>query len=97
MMAGWSLRYLLGVPTHDIANAFKIYRKKVIDSITINAKSFEISMEIPVKAYLQGFKITEVPTVWKERSKGKSNFKIFKLIPGYARLYFWALLNRLRL
>lgn len=26
--AGWSLHYLLGIPTHDIANAFKMYRKK---------------------------------------------------------------------
>ena len=89
--AGWSLYYLLGLPTHDIANAFKMYRKKVLDTIDINSNSFEISMEIPLKAYYLGFKITEVPTVWRERKKGKSSFKMFKLFPNYLKLYIWGI------
>jgi len=85
------------VPTNDIANAFKMYKKEVISSIDIQAKGFEISMEIPLKAYYLGFKITEVPTVWKERTKGKSSFKIFKLLPAYLKLYVWAIFRRLRM
>jgi len=92
--AGWSLQILLGLPTHDIANAFKMYRKKVIDSIDIHSRGFEISMEIPLKAYDQGFKITEVPTVWRERTKGKSSFSILKLLPDYLKLYLWAILKK---
>lgn len=92
---GWSLYFLLGLPTHDIANAFKMYRKKVLESIDIKTKSFEISMEIPLKAYYSGFKIAEIPTVWKERTKGKSSFKMFKLLPNYFRLYIWAIFKRL--
>lgn len=94
--AGNSLYYLLGVPTHDIANAFKMYRKKVIEAVNIEATGFEISMEITLKAYYSGFKITEVPTVWKERTKGKSSFKILKLLPNYLKLYFWAIFNRVK-
>jgi dolichol-phosphate mannosyltransferase len=94
--AGWSIHYLLGLPTHDIANAFKMYRKKVIDSIEIKALGFEISMEIPLKGYFQGYKMTEVPTSWKERARGESNFKILKLLPDYIKLYLWAMLQRLR-
>jgi len=94
--AGSSMYYLLGVPTRDIANAFKMYRKKVIDSIKIESKGFEVSMEIPLKAYYLGFKITEVPTVWKERTKGKSSFKMLKLLPSYLKLYLWAILKKLR-
>jgi len=93
---GVSLNFLLGIPTHDIPNAFKMYRKNVLDGMDIMAKGFEISMEIPLKAFYSGFKITEVPTVWKERTKGKSNFKVFKLLPSYARLYLWALYRRIR-
>jgi hypothetical protein len=51
-------------------------------------------MELPLKAYYAGFKITEVPTVWHEREKGKSSFKMFNLIPNYLRLYFWAIKKR---
>ena len=91
----WSLYYLLGIPTHDIANAFKMYRKEVIDSISIEAKGFEISMELPLKAYYAGFKITEVPTVWHEREKGKSSFRMFNLVPNYLKFYLWAIKKRI--
>jgi hypothetical protein len=92
---GRSLYYLLGLPTHDIANAFKMYRKKVIDSIDIESCGFEVSMEIPLKAYYLGFKITEVPTIWRERAKGKSKFRIFKLSSSYIKLYIWAIFKSL--
>jgi len=92
---GWSLYFILGIPTHDIANAFKMYKRNVIESININAKSFELSMELPLKAYYAGFKITEVPTIWREREKGKSSFRIFNLIPNYSRFYLWAIKKRI--
>ncbi len=94
-LGGKSLYYILGIPTHDIANAFKMYRKEVIRAIDIQAKGFEISMELPLKAYYLGFKITEVPTVWRERTKGKSSFKIFKLLPAYLKLYLWGIYKSL--
>ncbi|MBU1726182.1 MAG: glycosyltransferase [Candidatus Omnitrophica bacterium] len=88
---GLSLNFLLGLPTHDIPNAFKMYRKKVIDAVTIKSKGFEVSMETALKAYFLGYKITEVPTVWKEREKGKSSFSMTKLLPSYLKWYLWAI------
>ena len=93
---GWSLHILLGLPTHDIANAFKMYRKSVLSSIDIKSKGFEISMEIPLKGYFNGFKMTEVPTVWKERKFGKSSFSMLKLLPAYLYLYLWAIVKRIK-
>ena len=93
--AGWSLHYLLGIPTHDVANAFKMYRKEVIESMNIESKGFEISMEMPLKAYYSGFKISEVPTVWREREKGKSSFKMIKLTPSYLKFYLWGIKKRI--
>jgi len=92
---GRSLHFILSVPTHDIANSFKMYRKEVIKAVNIEARGFEISMELPLKAYYLGYKITEVPTVWREREKGKSSFKIFKLLPNYLKLYGWAIYKSL--
>jgi len=92
---GCSLYYLLGIPTHDIANAFKMYRKTVLDAIKIKADGFELSMELPLEAYYAGFKITEIPTVWRERQKGNSSFKMLKLAPKYLRFYLWAIIKRL--
>lgn len=87
-MAGLSLYYLFGFPVHDVSNSFKMYRKKVIDGIQLESKGgFEIGMEILVKAFSSGYKITEIPSVWKERTAGKSRFKILKWLPGYLHWY----------
>lgn len=94
MLGGWSIHFILGIPTHDIANAFKLYRMNVIKSINIESKGFEISMELPIKAFFNKYKIAEIPTVWRERSKGKSSFKVFKLLPNYLRIYTWAVKKR---
>ena len=90
--AGISLKYLAGLPTHDVTNSFKLYRKSMVDSVNIESESgFEIGMEIVLKAYFSGFKVTEVPCTWTDRQEGKSRFKIFKWAPKYLRWYFLAL------
>jgi glycosyltransferase involved in cell wall biosynthesis len=93
---GLTMFMFTGIPTRDVANAFKMYRKEVIDSINIESTGFEISMELALKAYFKGFKITEVPTVWREREKGKSSFKMFNLTPNYSRWYLWAIARKLK-
>lgn len=93
---GLTMAIFTGIPTRDVANAFKMYRKQVIDSMNIESTGFEISMEMALKAYFKGFKVTEVPTIWREREKGKSSFKMFNLTPNYSRWYLWALARKLK-
>ncbi|MCD6407712.1 glycosyltransferase family 2 protein [bacterium] len=88
-----SLKWLINLPTYDVSNAFKLYRKKIFERIKPKEKGFAISMEITLKAYFSGYRISEVPTIWKGREKGKSKFKISKTFP-YVKLYFWAILKK---
>ncbi len=90
---GKSLQYFIGIPTCDVSNSFKCYRKQVLDALRIESDAFEISMEIALKAYFKGFKIAEVATVWKGRFMGKSTFYIIKVAPSYIKWYLWALFN----
>jgi dolichol-phosphate mannosyltransferase len=95
--AGLSLKYLTGMPTHDVTNSFKLYRKTMVDNIEIQSENgFEIGMEIVVKAYFSGYKITELPCTWTDRQAGRSRFRIFKWLPKYLRWYFYALKKTLR-
>ena len=90
--------FILGIPTYDLTNAFKMYQKKVIDSINIESKGgFELSMEIVLKAYFKNFKITEVPTIWKDRTAGTSRFNLAGWLPRYLHWYTWGLKKRLGL
>jgi len=91
---GLSLRRLVGVPTHDATNAFKMYRSEIIKNIPIEEAGFACSMEILVKAFLRRAKITEVPTVWHGRTAGKSKFSMLKGGKDYLRWYLWAVLLR---
>jgi glycosyltransferase involved in cell wall biosynthesis len=93
---GCSLKYFIGVPTFDVSNSFKCYRRNVLDSIKLESNGFEISMEITLKAYFAGFRIAETPTVWTGRSIGKSKFYLFKVAPRYIKLYLWAIFGRKR-
>jgi len=89
--AGSSLKYIAGLPVHDVTNSFKLYRKTMVDNIDIQSDSgFEIGMEIVVKAHFAGYKITELPCTWTDRQAGHSKFRIFKWLPKYLRWYFYA-------
>lgn len=91
-MAGITLHWLTGIPTHDISNSFKMYRKSVIDSILIESTGgFEIGMEITVKAFLKGCRITEVPSSWTDRTAGRSRFQLAKWLPRYIHWYVYTL------
>ncbi len=86
--AGVTLHVLSGIPTHDVTNSFKMYRKTMLDDIRIESNGgFEIGMEITVKAYLKGFRVTEVPAEWFDRTEGESRFRMWKWMPHYLHWY----------
>lgn len=92
-----SLHFITGIPTTDVSNAFKMYKRSILKDIYISEKSgVEASMEITLQAYFNGAKITELPTSWRGRSIGKSKFKILERAPLYFRIYSWAILNKFR-
>lgn len=87
-IAGVSLHFLTRIPTHDVTNSFKLYRKTLLDDITMESTGgFEIGLEITVKAFAAGYKITEVPSEWFEREEGESNFHMWKWLPHYLHWY----------
>lgn len=87
---GITLHFFTGIPTRDVANAFKMYRKDILLSLNLKEKGFAVSMEACVKFFINGYKICDVPTVWYGRKKGKSKFKLSKTLP-YIKLYLWTI------
>ena len=94
---GRTLHFLIKIPTTDVANAFKLYRKGALQKIKIKNSGFAISMEITLKMYFRGYKISEIPTCWKGRKEGKSKFQVLKIAPLYLKWYLWALMKRAKL
>ena len=93
--AGLLLCWFARLPTHDPTNSFKLYRKSFLKEVRIDSTGgFELGIELVVKARALGRRIVEVPTVWRDRVAGTSNFKLWKWLPNYLHWFFYAFRNR---
>ena len=93
--AGLTLHWFAGVPTHDPTNNFKLYARRFLDATPIESQAgFELALELTVKATLDGRRIAEVPTTWRDRTAGASNFKLRKWLPHYLHWYALAFRHR---
>ena len=94
-VAGLSLHWFGGVRTHDPTNNFKLYSRRFLDQVTIESTAgFELALELTVKATLAGRRVAEVPTTWRDRTSGQSNFKLRKWLPHYLHWYRTAFVGR---
>ncbi len=93
--AGLTLHWFAGVSIHDPTNNFKLYSRRFLDTVTIESTAgFELALELSVKATLAGRRLAEVPTTWRDRTAGRSNFKLRKWLPHYLRWYRVAFMGR---
>jgi len=89
--AGASLRLLARVGTRDATNSFKAYSTQFVRDVEIESRcGFEIGLELTAKARRLRLPVAEVPTIWLDRTIGKSSFQLRKWIPEYLRWYAYA-------
>ncbi len=91
-MANLFLRILFQVPFNDFTNAFKIYRRKVIDGCRpLLSPHFNITVELPLKTIIRGYSWTSMPITWRNRRYGASKLKIKEMGSRYLfiALYCW--------
>jgi dolichol-phosphate mannosyltransferase len=96
-LAGVSLHWFRRLPTHDATNAFKIYDRDMLKTFEIRSRhGFELNLEITVKAFLNRYRIAEIPCVWKDRTAGESRFRVWAWLPHYLKWYLYAFQPRRR-
>jgi dolichol-phosphate mannosyltransferase len=86
------LQLLFNIALNDTTNAFKAYRKTVIDGCRpLIAPHFNLTVEIPLKAIVRGYSWTTIPITWRNRTKGESKLKIKEMGSRYLFicLYVW--------
>ena len=92
-LAGLSLSVLVRFPTRDATNNFRLYDAALVNQFGVESSGgFELALELTTKAYRHGVKIAELPTTWRDRVAGESQFKFRKWLPKYAYWYVMALL-----
>lgn len=89
-LVSWLINRFSTVKCRDVTNAFKMYRKEVLENVATTSNSFDISAELTLKAAHKGYRITQVPTVWKNRNAGSSNFSFFGEAGRYFKMFIFA-------
>jgi len=91
-MANLFLRVLFHVPLNDFTNAFKAYRRVVIDGCRpFLSPHFNLTIELPLKTIVRGYSWTVAPITWRNRRSGQSKLKIKEMGSRYLfiALYCW--------
>lgn len=86
------IRLLFQHGYNDTTNAFKAYRREVIDQVQpLLSNHFNLTVEIPLKAFVRGYNFAVVPVTWTNRQHGASKLKLTEMGSRYAFiiLYVW--------
>jgi len=68
-------RLILGLPVNDLTGGFKCFRAEVLEAIdlpSVTARGYAFQIELTYRAIGRGFKVVEVPIVFRDRVAGTS-------------------------
>lgn len=85
------VRKVLGMKIFDTTAGFKCYKREVLERIDfdkIRMKGYGFQIEMKFKTWKHGFKIVEVPIIFKDRTKGSS-----KMSGGIFNEALWGVLK----
>ncbi len=91
-LANAFIRVMFGLSLNDTTNAFKAYRRTVIDGCQpLLSRHFNLTVEIPLKAMIRGYSWTVIPITWHNRRTGVTKLKIQEMGSRYLFicLYLW--------
>jgi dolichol-phosphate mannosyltransferase len=91
-LANQFIRVLFRHRYNDTTNAFKAYRREVVETIQpLLSKHFNLTVEMPLKAIVRGHSYAVVPTSWTNRTSGEAKLAMKEMGSRYLfiTLYVW--------
>ncbi|MDD5560532.1 MAG: glycosyltransferase family 2 protein [Candidatus Omnitrophica bacterium] len=90
------IQVIFCLPYNDTTNAFKCYSRRTIECISpLISGSFNLTVEMPLKAIIRGHKWCVVPVNWYGRKKGVSKWGIKEIGAGYLSTIFCLWMEKL--
>jgi dolichol-phosphate mannosyltransferase len=91
-LANLFIRVLFRHRYNDTTNAFKAYRREVIETIQpLLSKHFNLTVEMPLKAIVRGHSYHVIPISWTNRTSGEAKLAMREMGSRYLFivLYVW--------
>jgi dolichol-phosphate mannosyltransferase len=93
-LVNWGIRVLFRHGYNDTTNAFKAYRREVIDSIKpFLSHHFNLTVELPLKAVVRGYSYGIVPISWTNRTAGESKLSLNEMGSRYLFIILYVFLE----
>lgn len=90
-----AIRLLFQHGYNDTTNAFKAYRREVIETAQpLMSKHFNLTVELPLKAFVRGHTYAVVPITWRNRREGQSKLGLREMGSRYLFIVLYAFLER---
>lgn len=73
--AGWYTRIVTRLPVRDVTAGFVAYHRRVLESVNLQAvrsNGYSFQVEMKYRAWKKGFRLSEIPIVFTERTEGQS-------------------------
>jgi dolichol-phosphate mannosyltransferase len=88
------IRFLFRHGYNDTTNAFKAYRREVIDHVQpLLSHHFNLTVELPLKAIVRGYSYAIVPISWTNRTHGVSKLKLQEMGSRYLFIVLYVFLE----
>jgi dolichol-phosphate mannosyltransferase len=93
-LANAFIRLLFRHGYNDTTNAFKAYRREVIETVQpLLSHHFNLTVELPLKAIIRGHSYAVVPISWTNRAAGVSKLRLQEMGSRYLFIVLYAWLE----
>ena len=94
-MANTFIRILFRQRFNDFTNAFKLYRREVIAGLQpILSHHFNLTVELPLKAIIRGYRFAVVPISWQNRKAGVSKLRLREMGSRYLFIVLYCFIEK---
>lgn len=94
-MANLFIQIVMGIGYNDTTNAFKLYRRHVIFGLQpLLSHHFNLTVELPLKSIVRGYRYGVVPNWWINRKSGESKLKIKEMGSRYLFIVLYCLIEK---
>jgi len=93
-LVNWGLRALFRHGYNDTTNAFKAYRREVVEGVQpLLSNHFNLTVELPLKAIVRGYTYGVVPISWRSRFAGDSKLGLREMGSRYLFIALYVFLE----
>jgi dolichol-phosphate mannosyltransferase len=94
-LANWFIRVLFRFRYNDTTNAFKAYRREVIETVQpLLSNHYNLTVEMPLKAIVRGHSYRVIPISWRNRIYGQPKLALREMGSRYVFIVLYVWLER---